>query len=205
MPETAPFAIGAEAKCTDGACGRLTQVVLDPISRQVTHVIVEPEHREGLGRLVPIDRVQPGADQVTLAYRLDEFQQLPGAESTHFLQGIEGFGGYASEQVLMWPYFGGNTTLPVVVDDLPAGEVAIRRGEAVHATDGQIGLVEGLVVDPATHAATHLVLQEGHLFRKRDIAIPMSLVQQLRQDGVSLSVTKQEVEALPDIEFDRPK
>jgi hypothetical protein len=36
-------------------------------------------------------------------------------------------------------------------DCVPVGEVEVRRGEHVHATDGDIGLVEGLVIDPASH------------------------------------------------------
>jgi hypothetical protein len=49
--------------------------------------------------------------------------------------------------MLVWPYFGGNTTVPVTVDTLPRDEVSVRRGEDVHASDGRVGRVEGLVVD----------------------------------------------------------
>jgi hypothetical protein len=37
----------------------------------------------------------------------------------------------------------------VTYDTVPAGEVAVRRDERIHATDGEIGQVEGLVIDPA--------------------------------------------------------
>ena len=45
------FTIGVEATCTDGLCGEVTQVVVDPIAGAVTDLIVEPKHRQGLGRL----------------------------------------------------------------------------------------------------------------------------------------------------------
>ena len=32
MPETTPFTIGADASCTDGACGKVTRVVVDPVA-----------------------------------------------------------------------------------------------------------------------------------------------------------------------------
>jgi hypothetical protein len=43
---------------------------------------------------------------------------------------------------LFWPYYGigaGNVSEPVTFDTGPVGEVAIRRGEEVHTTDGDIG------------------------------------------------------------------
>jgi hypothetical protein len=38
MAET-PFVIGADARCTDGVCGKLIRVVVDPVARRVTHLI----------------------------------------------------------------------------------------------------------------------------------------------------------------------
>src|SRR5271157_1235714 len=47
MAKTTPFTIGADAKCTDGACGKVTCVVVDPVARAVTHLVVE-KHRYDL-------------------------------------------------------------------------------------------------------------------------------------------------------------
>lgn len=62
VADTAPLTIGSRAQCADGECGRVTRVVMDPILDKVTHLIVEPEGRQGLGRLVPIEwaEVRPG-------------------------------------------------------------------------------------------------------------------------------------------------
>jgi uncharacterized protein (DUF1786 family) len=57
MAKTTPFTIGAEASCTDGACGKVTRVVVDPIARAITHLVVEPGPRHGIGRLVPVGLV----------------------------------------------------------------------------------------------------------------------------------------------------
>jgi len=54
MAETVQFTIGAEASCSDGACGEVTRVIVDPVAAAVAHLVVEPEHRRGLGRLVPL-------------------------------------------------------------------------------------------------------------------------------------------------------
>ena len=86
--------------------------------------------------------------------------------------------------------------MPVTFDTLPVDEVAVRRGDRVHATDGRIGHVEGLVVDGQTRHVTHVLLQEGHLWGRKEVAIPIASVVSV-DDGIRLNITKQEVEDLP--------
>jgi sporulation protein YlmC with PRC-barrel domain len=181
----------------------VAQVVLDPIDDKVTHLIVEPEHRQGLGRLVPVEWVEPRTDHVDLSCTRAEFNRLEIAEEVRFLQGIEGYMGYEPDELLLWPYFGGNATLPVVVDTLPMGEVAVQRGEEVHASDGRIGEVEGLVVDGGNHHVSHVVLKGGHLFGRKQVAIPIAAVKSVGEDGIRLSIGKHEVDDLPAVEFHR--
>ena len=91
------------------------------------------------------------------------------------------------------------------LDTLPAGEVGIRRGQQVHATDGGIGRVQGLVIDRATLHVTHVLLQEGHLWGRKQVAIPISAVKEIDDallDGIALTLTKQEVEDLPAVDVD---
>lgn len=80
---------------------------------------------------------------------------------------------------------------------LPTGRVAFRGGEEVQATDGSIGRVPDLVVDLRQHQTTHLVVQEGHLWGRRQVAVPVSVVALLDEDGgVHLRISTQAVEAL---------
>ena len=86
------FTIGAAATCSDGPCGAVSRVVVDPVARELTHLVVEPEHRSGLGRLVPLQMANAEGDEVRLHYTLAEFDQLPSAEETDFLPGGSGDG-----------------------------------------------------------------------------------------------------------------
>ena len=80
--------------------------------------------------------------------------------------------------------------------------MAVRRDEVVHASDGEIGRVEGLVIDPGDQHVTHLLLQEGHLFGHKDVAIPIGAITRI-DDGVWLTLTKREIEQLPPTEVER--
>lgn len=199
------FTIGAAAECSDGPCGAVSRVVIDPVARALTHLVVEPEHRSGLGRLVPIDKVEAGTGGVRLRYTLDEFEKLPTAEETDFLPGGSGYDAYEAHEAYYWPYFGleggadPRLALASAVetrDMLPTGEVGVRRGEAVHATDGEIGKVEGLVVDSAKGHVTHVLLQEGHLWGRKQVAIPIDTVERI-DEGITVNLSKHEIEALP--------
>src|ERR1700678_1370677 len=66
MVQGTQFTIGAAANCTDGPCGEVIRVVIDPVAETVTHLVVEPEHRSGLGRLVPLELVDASAAEVQL-------------------------------------------------------------------------------------------------------------------------------------------
>jgi sporulation protein YlmC with PRC-barrel domain len=198
------FTIGVSARCSDGECGEVSRVVIDPVARKLTHIVVEPKHRQGLGRLVPLDLVDSSKGELTLRCTVDEFQRLELAEETDFLPGTIDYQGYDSERVWSLPYLAlgpGSTTLPVTYDKLPLGEVAVRRGVPVHATDGEIGKVQGLVIDAGDHHVTHVLLQEGHLWGREEVAIPISAVVDFGPE-IRLSITKQEVEDLPSVDLD---
>ena len=212
----ATFTIGTEAACTDGPCGEVRRVVVDPVARELTHLVIEPEHRSGLGRLVPLDLVEQDAEGIRLRCTQAEFDKLPLAEETDFLPGGSGYESYAEHEAYYWPYYGldanlspdpvhvSNASGVVVRDALPPGEVGVRRGDPVHATDGEIGKVEGLVVEPTRGHVTHVLLQEGHLWGRKDVAIPIGSVARIDGGGISVDLTKREIEDLPAVGLERP-
>jgi sporulation protein YlmC with PRC-barrel domain len=233
--EPTQFIIGTEVVCNDGVLGELTRVVIDPIARTITHLVVEPRHRRGAGHLVPVELVSSAvADEITLRCTASDFSALDEAEEIHFIPGASGAWDYEQSQMLTLPYYGlgggmgmgmggggmgmgmgmggggmgigggpGGGPQAVVSDLTPAGGVDVRRGEHVHATDGAIGRVQGLVVDPRNHSVTHVLLDEGHLWGKKRVAIPITAVTGV-EEGVRLRLSKQEIEDLPAVSVDDP-
>jgi hypothetical protein len=218
MTDQKLFTMGADVHCSDGVCGEVTRVVVDPLPRTVTHLVVEPKHRSGLGKLVPLSLVERRGETILLRCTLGEFDRLVPAEETYFLPGNNGgYGGYSPGQIAVLPHFRlsqvnltgsaaynlGNAFQPVVSDTIPAGEVEVRRGESVQAVDGEIGVIQGLVIDPGNAHVSHILLQEGHLWGRKQVTIPISAV--TRIDGeVRLNLTKQDVKDLPPVDIESP-
>ena len=80
----------------------------------------------------------------------------------------------------------------------------MRGGEHVHAADGDIGQVQGLVIDPGSNQVTHVLLREGHVFGRKEVAIPIGAVTGVGEDGIRLNITKQQVQGLPPVDIDHP-
>ena len=185
--------MGAEARCSDGPVGKVIRVIVEPATETVTHLVVEPAHRLGAGRLVLLGLVDATADGIRLRCTVEEFGALEAAEETELVDGLAGGAGLVG---LGGP-LGASAPVPFVVQDVvPRGKEGIERGEPVHALDGEIGRVEGVRVDPGDHRVTHVLLQEGHLWGRKDVAIPASAVTKV-ENGIWLSLTKEQVENLP--------
>jgi uncharacterized protein YrrD len=81
--------------------------------------------------------------------------------------------------------------------------MAVHRGEQVHATDGEIGKVKGLVIDRTSHHVSHVLLEEGHLWGRKEVAIPISAVAGFDK-GIQLNLTKDQVQDLPAVDIEHP-
>ena len=219
-PEVARLRIGAKVHATDGPIGELTAIVVDPIAQAATHVIVTPPHHPTLGHLVNLDLVEDDGDPIRLRVTTAEFRALDPAEDQHMLKVSGGKWAAAHGKTFSFPYYrmaslaGGSAGdaarevqpgrhyLPDdLTDRLPLGEVDVRRGDQVHATDGWIGSVEGLIIDPADRHVTHVLLAEGHLWGHKHVAIPITNTSRVG-DSIRVELTKEQVEHLPSVSLD---
>src|SRR6266851_1499230 len=98
MAEETEFAMGDTANCSDGLCGEVSRMIIDPGTRSVTHLVIEPKHRREPGRLVPLDLVDTTTGEIRLRCTLAEFDQLDSAEETQFIPGSSGYAAYGPGQ-----------------------------------------------------------------------------------------------------------
>jgi sporulation protein YlmC with PRC-barrel domain len=199
--------LGSPASCTDGAFGELVEVVVDPLTRKVAHLVIEPHHRHWLARLVPIELAWAAGDgrAITLSCTIAEARRLELVQHSAFLRlgdelvvddpdwevGMDG--------VLVMPYYGSDASPShdaletAVYDRIPKGEIEIRRSSRVTtADDVQVGHVEGFVVDAGEHI-THVLLERGHLWGKRELTIPVGAVDEVGSEAIALRLTNDEV------------
>jgi hypothetical protein len=58
--------------------------------------------------------------------------------------------------------------------------------------------------EPQSHHVTHVLLQEGHLWGRKEIAIPIASVTGV-EHGIRLNISKRDVQALPPVNLDRAR
>jgi sporulation protein YlmC with PRC-barrel domain len=205
------FILGSTVSCADGPGGRLARIIFDPAKRTVTHLIVEPTRRGGVGRLVPVNFTQTASGDIQLSCTLAQIDQFAPADDVELAIGTDYAGHIAKDAVLgveepsaeaaaasspeVRP---ANQTPMVTVDQVPDGESELVRHERVHAADGEIGQIKGFTVDQADYQVTEVLLREGHLWGSKEVAIPISAVASM-EDGIKLHITKKQAEDLPAI------
>jgi|SRR5215470_966149 len=210
MAETM-LVIGGEARTADDKLsGYVKSVVVDRGSRSVTHLVIEPKGREGLARLVPLgEHVDAHEGKIRLGYTEAEFMNLTAAEEilADAVQSgpvelvAEGWRPADDEPAVDASRTASDraifTSEADLVSVLLPAEEEERLGDHVHATDGEIGQLRALWVDPGTHQVTHVHVQlrEGHAWRHKDVAIPSGSVSGFT-GGIHLSISKSDVEEL---------
>jgi len=193
MDEESEFAMGATASCVAGPGGKVSRMIIDPATETVTHLVIQPKHPLGVGRLVPLDLVETTAGDIRLRCTVEEFGELEPAQETELIDDVTaglGIGGLNAPMGVISP------VQTILEDVVPLGEADVDRGDPVHALDGEIGRVQGLLVDPHDHRVTHVLLEEGHLWGRKKVSIPASAVTGV-ENGIRLSLTKKQVEDLP--------
>jgi sporulation protein YlmC with PRC-barrel domain len=207
--------LGSAVRCADGPAGELADIVIDPRTRRVTYLVIEPHDRHDLARLVAADRAldAPGDEgSISLDCTVAEVGQLEplrrmaymrlgehpeedpdshvGIEDIYPQPSYEGFGldgiGAGTEAIDYDPH------VPLSYDRIPKGNVEIRRDSAVTSSQGDhLGHVVGVVVDSGEQIA-QLVFEHGHLWGKREVAIPLAAVARILTDEVVLGLSTDE-------------
>lgn len=208
--ETTPLPLGWPVLGSDGPLGRLTDVVVDPHERRVTHLVVED--RQGDARLVPAGRLVEGRSPgrvVVLSCSGDDLASLDSIRSFSMLSDSEPRHGDAAEvgveDVVVVPGFGGAelglygpelvSSYGLAYDLIPTGSAELRHESTVVSLDGdEIGRVDGFLV--AGDRLTHVVLQRTHLTDRGAAAIPIDSVTAIETDRITVALPEDAESAL---------
>ena len=201
--ETTPLQLGLPVRCTDGRVGTLSDVVIDPNERRVSHLVVEAPN--GAARLVPADLLVQGpapGHAVFLSCSIEDVSSCPTIRSFSYV-GTEQFprsddrSDIGVEDMQIVPNFGAAefgafgadlwTGYALTYDRIPPGSAELRRGSIAVSVDGdEIGTVDGFLV--VGDRLTHVVLRHTRLTGTGPAAIPIDSVAEIETDRITMAL-----------------
>jgi sporulation protein YlmC with PRC-barrel domain len=200
-----PVRVGAAVRASDGSAGKVDAVIVDPVTRRVTHLVVNDEQLAPR-RLLPMSQVSSAdAGNVSVGLTVDAMGDLERFDEPDFnrpgrVDELELDPGFYFLEPYATPTDG---WLLAEHERIPKDEVAIRRGAEVLTDDGDsVGRVDEFLVDPEDGHVTHVVVRTGHLLRKKDVVVPIRAAT-IDDDLVRLGLSRAEVDQLPHIPVTR--
>ncbi len=192
----------------DGAdLGKIEKVIFDPQSGQTKSIVVRKGMILARDVAIPTEHIRVAAPtRAELDMSKQEIDALPDfVEADYSWPPQNWVAPYAwPAGAVLWPMAYPATT-PV---SWPADEelerarqrdmqnAIIGHGAEVVAIDGEkVGSVENMMVDPATHKPSRVILRRGVLF-KEDVELPGDWVSSVDDEKVVLNVDKVTVEQL---------
>ena len=173
----ATLRLGARVSCTDKPCGFVTSLVVDPMTRKLPYLVVEPTGRLGLGKLVPIGAARVKGRSVEIGFERSEFEALPSAERTRFKLGLPISYGQSLRR-----YPEAN-----VSDVLPPGLMGLRRATVVRDYEDSQATFTGLIIDTFTTNILVVIVSKRRFLYKRTLLLDIGGIMALG-DEVTLPV-----------------
>lgn len=200
--------------------GQIDRVVLDPQTREVTHVIL----REGW--LFPTDVVvsmdmlrQTDANTLELTIEEDDLEALPEfAEQNYLLlqpSEVPRGPGFAGNLPAMFRWYvpagsgvpGGD--MPIGKElrqrenepSIPEDTIPIESDAPVKTSDGATaGRVKQVYTDPDNDETTHFLVEVGLLSKEHKL-IPIEWVESVSKEHINLVISEASLDNLPDFDF----
>jgi len=203
--------LGTSIRCADGATRELVDVVIDSTSSRVTHLVIRPAQHAEDARLVPISlasRAEDGESEISLNCGAADLERFDPVHKFEILRagerpneepkwdvGVEDIVVAPNYAPTAFGDYGGSLDSDVTIsyDRVPKGEIELRHASSVYSADGHhLGSVDAVVVDDDDRL-THLLLERGHLWWKREVALPADSISKFESDMLTLGLTKREL------------
>lgn len=192
--------LNVEVYCTDGLCGHSKEVVINRKTEEVTHLVVVQNSSPHIQRMVPVDKISETTSQmIRLGCTKKDFEIMRPFVKVDMFREEAPEAHYLPDPYMMEVSVPESRWFTVKHEDIPVGEVAVRQGAHIQATDGRVGKLDEFLVDPETEHVTNLVMREGHLWGKKEVTIPVSEIDHLEEDVIFLKLNKHQIGALKSI------
>ena len=196
--------MNAPVECPDGVCGEIVCVIVDPTSYKVTNVVVGDMNLPGDAqtRLIPVANVSDVTrGKIVLSCTRADVADMEPYQETHFIRQSPEGRAFAHRSAYQARYIvNSNTYATVQSGAIPDDDIALYGGMQVEASDGKVGTLDDLVLDPKSGEVNGLRMRHGHLWGTREIFIPASDIDLVDAQTVYLKIDKSRVESLPGVE-----
>jgi len=212
------FREGADVQTYDGQkVGDIVRVVLDPVTKEVTHLVVRKGFLLKRDKLVPVDLITSTTeDRVKLRKDVDDLARLPDFEESYYVRVNETAAeypyppgyiapvysypplGYAGWGVAHYPLYPPPPYVLETERNIPERTVPLKEGAEVFSADEEhVGYVERVFTDGQNDRATHILISEGLLLKERKL-VPTNWIQEVRENRVRLATTSELIDGLPE-------
>jgi osmotically-inducible protein OsmY len=200
------FNIGAQVHCRDGECGKLHKVVVDPHTQRVTDLIVDRGFLLTTDGILPVGVVERATREgIYLSISSEDLADYPEYREVEFEEPAPAAreSTYDRSDIRCWPAAYGlvcsEPVIPMVRrrvhEGISPARAVIKQGTPIRNAQGAIGHIDHLLVDPKSGEVSHLVVRKGLL--PYYPIVPISAVKTVSDKAVSVSLTDEEVNALP--------
>ncbi len=192
-----PLNPDTRAELLDRMQAYVTSVVIDPSQGTVQNFVMRDAGDQQW--LVPLKYVIDADDElVRLRLTSEEFNKLQAFDASQYLPGKDKendffkAGDSGEHEIYFVPDLGEGGVIPLEKD------LVLIRGAFVEASDGFIGTIEEIGIDPKSGAAVEIVIHtEGR--DKHEYSLPISSIDKVQVDSVFLKMSKEEFESLPSV------
>ena len=194
--------------------GELEHVVINPETKQVTHLVVRKGYLLSQDKVVPISLVMYANEEKIKLYDFEgNFDDLDNYIELHYVKSKPEDSVEAYEEnlpLLYYPPTGvrGMGFVPIVrnpdgmekkaVKNTPPSTKSIKEGSRVFGMEGEhVGDVEEVIIEPTSDRITHFVISKGIVFKDEKL-IPATWVHGFDDDRLKLVVDSNIVKELPE-------
>lgn len=202
--------------------GKIDRVVIDPSTREVSHLVVEKGFFFPEDKVIPVSLVAEANEDQVLLRETKEDLSLQHFVETEFIP-VETLDSREDRDVTTYrhPYYAypaigtraswgtgwfydplfNTRTAEVTERNVPDDAIALNEGAKVYSYDGEhVGEIEAVYTTDEENRITHFVISRGLLFEDYKL-IPVFWVTKTEEEKVQLGVKSDTLASLPDHAF----